>query len=113
MNKLVPNIDEEKCTPPQANDKELEAQIDAVIFRCFAQGQHWGTELDGKLNPDYKPEEPISRDEAVTDIMALIHKDRAAVQHEAEQKLDALYTRTETANPPKNSKPNRDTGTQG
>lgn len=48
------------------------AEIDDIIFRCFAQGQYWGTEKDGKLDPDYKPENPIDRTEANRLINSLI-----------------------------------------
>lgn len=52
----------------------LKEEIDAIIFRCFAQGQYWGTEQDGKLNPDYKPEHPIDRSEALDQLFATISK---------------------------------------
>ena len=55
-------------------NSELDKQIDDIIFRCFAQGQYWGTEQDGKLNPDYKPDNPIDRTEAVKLLQALISK---------------------------------------
>jgi hypothetical protein len=52
----------------------LKQEIDDIIFRCFAQGQYWGTEKDGKLDPDYKPERPIDRTEANQAIIAYIEK---------------------------------------
>lgn len=47
-------------------------KLDEIIFRCFAQGQYWGTEKDGKLDPDYKPENPIDRTEALASINQLV-----------------------------------------
>ena len=50
----------------------LKKDIDEIVFRCFAQGQYWGTEADGKLDPGYKPEKPIDRTQAVNNILNLI-----------------------------------------
>jgi hypothetical protein len=48
-------------------------KLDEIIFRCFSQGQYWGTasEDTGKLNQDYKPENPIDRDQAKQEIKSL------------------------------------------
>ena len=51
-------------------------KLDEIIFRCFSQGQYWGTapEDGGKLNEDYKPENPIDRDQAKQEIKSLFMK---------------------------------------
>ena len=56
----------------EPTNQDFRSKLDKIVFRCFAQGQYWGTEQDGKLNPDYKPDEPIDRIEAIDAIIALI-----------------------------------------
>jgi len=63
---------------PDPQSEVIEKQIDEIVFRCFAQGQYWGTgsgESD-KLNPDYEPENPIDRTEAVKSLLKLIAEAR-------------------------------------
>lgn len=55
--------------------KDLQNKIDKIVFRCFAQGQYWGTDQEGKLNPDYKPPEPIDRTEATDQLLQLIQQE--------------------------------------
>ena len=57
----------------------FEEKLDDLVFRCFAQGQYWGTasgvvngEESDEFNPDYEPENPIDRTEAVGAIKQLI-----------------------------------------
>lgn len=73
----------------------LKEEIDAIIFRCFAQGQYWGTEQDGKLNPDYEPEKPIDRSEALKAISSTISKH---LPEKKERKADEEYMYCITCN---------------
>jgi hypothetical protein len=61
--------------PPQP---DITRTIDDIVFRCFAQGQYWGTstENDGLLDEDYKPENPIDRTEAVHKLVTLVNEAR-------------------------------------
>lgn len=54
--------------------EELTKRADDIVFRCFAQGQYWGTGSgeEGILNDDYRPEQPIDRTEAVAALMAAV-----------------------------------------
>lgn len=56
---------------PVNGDEELRKAIDDIVFRCFAQGQYWGSDHNGDLDPDYEPENPIDRSEAVRELLAL------------------------------------------
>lgn len=66
--------------------EELSKKADDIVFRCFAQGQYWGTGSgeEGILNDDYLPEQPIDRAEAVAALMAAVD------QYTDQQRLDEL-----------------------
>ncbi|WIE74516.1 hypothetical protein [Curtobacterium sp. MCSS17_007] len=54
-------------------------EIDEIVYRCFVQGQYWGTasgigDEENKLNPDYEPDEPIDRTQAVEAIVAIFEQ---------------------------------------
>lgn len=60
-------------------EEQLDKQIDDIVLRCFMQGQYYGTasgvvdgEESGELNPDYEPEKPIDRDQAVKELKSLL-----------------------------------------
>jgi len=79
-----------KTNPTNPLDS-TEEQIDKIIYRCFEQGLYWGTasgiddDEENKLNPDYLPDEPIDRTEAVKAIMDLIKQRDIRLQNEARQ----------------------------
>jgi hypothetical protein len=45
----------------------IDEQIDKIVFKLLSQGQYWGTGSGdvGKLDDNYKPDEPIDRTEGV------------------------------------------------
>lgn len=92
------------------DDDELRQKVDDIVYRCFAQGQYWGSGL-GKdpeaFNEDYRPDNPIDRTEAVEAIMHLIttHVMRARISE-----LEALLANSHDRMPKGTQRINGDTG---
>lgn len=58
-------------------NKNPDTEIDEIIVRCFETAQWLGTGAEhpsGKCNPDYKPDNPIDRAQAVKAIDHLANK---------------------------------------
>lgn len=68
---------------------QIEKEVDKIVYRCFSQGQYWGTgDKEGVLNPDYKPVKPIDRGQANKAILHLLQGDRL---QRAEQESGEIF----------------------